>query len=365
MKHTRRNVLAQVMAGSALAVGATTAAAQTAPVVLRVASASPAGSQPHLVTQRYVSQLNAAGGAFLRAEMVSTDADGPALLAQLHEGKLDVLVGSPAAGYARAPALGLWESTPTFGMDGHLLGAWHYYGGGAALLAQAHKAAGLNVVSFPFLASPTRPLGWFKKPVVRATDLKGVKVRATGLAAELYREMGADVKTTAPQRAAIGIVHRDIDAADLSDVSTDRILHIDAAAGACMLQSFHAASALLDVCVSGRRWETLSAVARALIEQVAHAMGESGYLEMAHNNALDYDALVAKGVKFYKTPVPILQAQLNAWDRVMTRLSASNPLFGQVVRSQFDFARTVVPWKHEIEVDFRIAHFYYFKSALV
>lgn len=365
MKQNRRKLLAHAVAGSALAVGATGAAAQGAPVTVRVASASPEGTQPFLVTARYVEHLNAVGGAVIRAEMVKSDVDAVALLGMLHEGKVDIVVGTPAAGYARAPALGLWESTPTFGMDGHLLGAWHYYGGGAALLAQAHKAAGLNLVSFPFLAPPTRPLGWFKKPIIRAADFKGVKIRAGGLVAELYREMGAEVKQVAPQRTAISIVHREIDATDATDVSSDGALFVNSAAAACMLQSFHAASALMDVCVSGRRWEALSPVARALVEQVAHAMGESGYLEMAHNNARDYDAMVAKGVKFYKTPVPVLQAQLNAWDRVMTRISAANPLFGQVVRSQFEFARSVVPWKHAVEVDFRLAHFYYFKSALV
>ncbi len=51
----------------------------------------------------------------------------------------------------------------------------------------------LNVKSFFAMPMPTQPLGWFKKPVKSADELKGMKYRTVGLAADLFQAMGASV----------------------------------------------------------------------------------------------------------------------------------------------------------------------------
>ena len=53
--------------------------------------------------------------------------------------------------------------------------AWHKYGGGKELLEKLYASVGANVVSFPYGPMPTQPLGWFKKPVTKAEDMKGLK----------------------------------------------------------------------------------------------------------------------------------------------------------------------------------------------
>jgi TRAP-type mannitol/chloroaromatic compound transport system substrate-binding protein len=37
---------------------------------------------------------------------------------------------------------------------------------------------------------PTQPFGWFKKPVTNVADIKGLKYRTVGLAADLLQAMG-------------------------------------------------------------------------------------------------------------------------------------------------------------------------------
>ena len=51
----------------------------------------------------------------------------------------------------------------------------------------------LNLVGFLYFPMPTQPLGWFKKEVKTADDLKGIKYRTVGLSADLFKEMGAAV----------------------------------------------------------------------------------------------------------------------------------------------------------------------------
>jgi TRAP-type mannitol/chloroaromatic compound transport system substrate-binding protein len=48
----------------------------------------------------------------------------------------------------------------------------------------------LDLVGFFAMPMPTRPLGWFKKPIKTADDLKGLKYRTVGLATDIMQGIG-------------------------------------------------------------------------------------------------------------------------------------------------------------------------------
>ena len=54
----------------------------------------------------------------------------------------------------------------------------------------------LNVVSFFNSPMPAQPLGWFKKQIKSVDDIKGLKYRTVGLAADVMLEMGMSVQIT-------------------------------------------------------------------------------------------------------------------------------------------------------------------------
>ena len=54
--------------------------------------------------------------------------------------------------------------------------AWHYYGGGKALLEEIYKSLNMDVVSFLYGPMPTQPLGWFKKPIAKRRGHEGPEV---------------------------------------------------------------------------------------------------------------------------------------------------------------------------------------------
>jgi len=80
-------------------------------------------------------------------------------------------------------------------------------------------------------------------------------------------------------------------------------------------------------------------------------------------NSQDYIELKTKDkVKFYKTPDPILRAQLAAWDKVIAAKSAENPLFKKVLESQKAFAQRAGEWQNDYMVDFKMAWNHYFRA---
>ena len=71
----------------------------------------------------------------------------------------------------------------------------------------------------------------------------------------------------------------------------------------------------------------------------------------------DYQEMREKqGVKYYRTPKEILQAQLVAWDKVVAAKSAENPFFAKVVDSQRKWAQRVVGWYQDVTVPGDLAY---------
>ena len=84
-------------------------------------------------------------------------------------------------------------------MDPNMVLSWHYYGGGKAILEEIYKSLNIDVVSYVYGPMPTQPLGWFKKPIAKVEDLKGLKYRTVGLAVDVFKELGV-VETVGRER---------------------------------------------------------------------------------------------------------------------------------------------------------------------
>ena len=134
-------------------------------------------------------------GGRLKIEVLPAGAVVPAfqLLEAVNKGTLDGGHGVVAYHYGKNSALALWGSGPAFGMDPNMVLAWHNYGGGKALLEEIYKSINMDVVSYLYGPMPTQPLGWFKKPIAKVDDVKGLKFRTVGLAVDMYTDMGAAV----------------------------------------------------------------------------------------------------------------------------------------------------------------------------
>ena len=68
-----------------------------------------------------------------------------------------------------------------------------------------------------------------------------------------------------------------------------------------------------------------------------------------------------QGVKVHRTPDAVLQAQLAAWDKVITAQS-QEPFFAKVVESQKAWTKRVVAAQFDLEVDQKTAYDHFFKA---
>jgi TRAP-type mannitol/chloroaromatic compound transport system substrate-binding protein len=192
---TRRRFLKVAAVSAATTVVAPSIVNAQGPVSMRFQSTWSAKDIFHEYALDYAKKVNDMTGGDLKIEVLPAGAVVPAfgLLDAVSKGTLDGGHGVLVYHYGKQTALALWGSGPGYAMDANMLLAWHRYGGGKELLEKLYASIGANVISFPYGPMPTQPLGWFKNPVTKADDLKGVKFRTVGISIDVFTGLGAAV----------------------------------------------------------------------------------------------------------------------------------------------------------------------------
>jgi len=333
------------------------------PVNFRWQSTWPAKDIFHEYALDYAKKVNDMTGGELKIEVLPAGAVVPAfgLLDAVTKGTLDGGHGVLVYHYGKQNALALWGSGPAFGMDAQELLAWHKYGGGKQLLEKLYASIGANVVSFPYGPMFTQPLGWFKKPITKADDFKGLKYRTVGLSVDVFNGMGAAVNALPGGEIVPAMDRGLLDAAEFNNMTSDRLLGFPDVSKVCMLQSYHQNAEQFEIMFNKTKFDALPAKLKAIIENAVEAASQDLYWKAIDRYSQDYVELQTKqGVKFYKTPDAILQAQLKVYDGVAAKKSSENALFKEILDSQRKFAERAVRWDLDNNVSRRMAYTHYF-----
>ncbi|MEH2511385.1 TRAP-type mannitol/chloroaromatic compound transport system substrate-binding protein [Nitrobacteraceae bacterium AZCC 1564] len=362
-KPSRRRFLKVAAAGAAATVATPAIAQSQGPINMRWQSTWPAKDIFHEYALDYAKKVNDMTGGDLKIEVLPAGAVVPAfgLLDAVSKGTLDGGHGVLVYHYGKQTALALWGSGPGYGMDANMLLAWHKYGGGKELLEKLYASIGANVVSFPYGPMPTQPLGWFKKPVTKADDLKGTKFRTVGISIDVFTGLGAAVNAL-PGGEIVSAMDRGLlDAAEFNNASSDRVLGFPDVSKVCMLQSYHQNAEQFEIMFNKTKYDALPDKMKAIIANAAEAAGQDMAWKAIDRYSKDYEEMQTKDkVKFYKTPDSVLQKQLDVYDEVVAKKSAENPLFKEIVESQLKFAKRATQWEQDTVVNRRMAYNHYF-----
>src|SRR6185436_14701690 len=273
-KLSRRNVLkAAVVAGGAAVLGFPSIVKAQGVTSMRWQSTWPQKDIFHEFALDFAKKVNDMTGGDLKIEVLPAGAVVPAfgLLDAVSKGALDGGHGVLSYHYGKQNALALWGSGPAFGMDANMLLSWHKYGGGKELLVKLYNSVGANVVSFPYGPHPTQPLGWYKKPITKVEDFKGMKFRTVGISIDVFQGMGAAVNAL-PGGEIIPAMDRGLlDGAEFNNASSDRLLGFPDVSKVCMLQSFHQNAEQFEVLFNKAKYDALPEKMRAIIANAVDA----------------------------------------------------------------------------------------------
>lgn len=347
---------ATIVGGTVVGAAPMVSVAQT-PISFRWQSTWPAKDIFHEYALDYAKKVNDMSGGRLKIEVLPSGAVVKAfdLIDAVSKGTLDGGHGVLAYWYGKNSAMALWGSGPAFGMDANMVLAWHEYGGGKALLEEIYKSLNLDVVSFPYGPMPTQPLGWFKKPVTKVEDFKGLKFRTVGLSIDIFTALGAAVNALPGGEIVAAMDRGLLDAAEFNNATSDKLLGFPDVSKVCMLQSFHQSGEQFEILFNKTKYNALAPDLKAVIANAVQASSAEMSWKAIDRYSQDYIELQKGGTKFYKTPDAILQAQLKAWDEITKKKSAENPMFKRVLESMEKFALRACRWQNDTNVDFKMA----------
>lgn len=352
VKNTTALSRRKFLRGGAVAAGAAGVAAIGAVAMPNVARAKPAVLKVQAAwgggiflefAKDYVRRVNEMAGGSMKIDLLSVGAvvKTAEMQTAVHKGVLDGAHLVTAYWYSKSPVASLFGTGPCFGWSANEMMGWIAYGGGKDLYYELmHKKLRLNLVGFFSGPMPAQPLGWFKKKITKVSQMKGLKYRTVGLAADVMQEMGMSVVQLPGGEIQPAMKSGLIDAAEFNNPTSDKDFGMQDVSKHYHLASFHQSQECFEIIFNKRRFDRLAKEHQAILEYASEAASQDMSWKAMERYSADLVRLKKDhGVNVYRTPDSIMDAELKAWDVIVKKFNKSDPFFKKVINSQMKWAK--------------------------
>src|SRR5690606_33109355 len=211
---------------------------------------------------------------------------------------------------------------------------------------------------------PTQPLGWFKKPITSADQIKGLKYRTVGLAADLFQEMGASVAQIPGGEIVPAMERGVIEGFEYNNPTSDRRFGAQDVAKNYMLGSHHQATEYFEIMFNRTKFNGLPKEHQAILQYAAESASSANEWKAMDYYSKDLQELINKDkVNVLRTPQAVFDAQIKAWD-VVTAKVLTDDFSKKVMESQKEWVRRVVFYNMMNATDYKGAFNHHFPGVL-
>jgi TRAP-type mannitol/chloroaromatic compound transport system substrate-binding protein len=357
-KNRRKFLSGAAGAAGAAAIGFPMISVAQSPIVLKMQGAWGAKDIFNEMAEQYVARVNEMAGGRLRIDyLVAGSVVKPfEVMDATSKGVIDAAHTVAVYWYGKSKVASLFGSGPINGCDANQMLAW-IQREGMPCYNELVKKLGLDIEAFFAMPMPTQPLGWFKKPIKGAADLKGFKYRTVGLAADLMQGMGMKV-TQLPGGEIVPAMERGvIDAFEFNNPTSDRRFGAQDVAKYYYMGSYHQAMEFFEIDFNKKKYDSLPKELQAILKYSAEAASTSNYALAMDQYSKDLQELKDKDkVNVIRTPADVFAAQLVSWDALVAKLSAEDPFFKKVWDSQKAWAKRVGYYAFLNDADYKLAY---------
>jgi len=361
----RKFLLGAGVAGAAAVAMPQVSRAQT--VTLKMQSSWPATDIFTEFAQQYIERVNSMAAGRLKIDLLHGGAivHPFQVFDAVHGGQLDAAHTVTVYWYGKHKAASLFGTGPVFGFNANEGLGWIHNGGGRELFEELQtQIMKVNIKSFFAMPMPTQPLGWFKRPVTRAEDLKGLKYRTVGLAADLFQAMGVSVAQLPGGEIVPAMERGVIDAFEFNNPTSDRRFGSANVAKNYMLGSHHQATEYFEIMFNRPKFDALPKEQQAILQYAAEATSSANEWKAMDQYSNDLQALVEKDkVNVIRTPQSVFDAQIKAWDGLIAKLE-EDAFMKKVMDSQRAWVRRVVFYNLHNSTDYKGAYDHHFPRTL-
>ena len=357
------------MFGGVAAAGALSAPAvlAQAPLVVRMQSSWPASDIWMDFAREYITRVEEMSNGRLKIDLLPAGAVVAAfqVMDAVNDGVLDATHTVSVYWYGKNKAASLFGTGPVFGGSATTMLSWFYQGGGQELYRElTQDIMGLNVVGFYGFPMFAQPLGWFKGEVNTVADLKGLKYRTVGLAADLMSKLGMSVAQLPGGEIVPAMERGVIDAFEFNNPSSDMRFGAQDVAKNYYLSSYHQASESFEFTFNKDFWDDLAPDLQAILKYSVEAASTSNTALAMKEYSSDLQKLQTDdGVTVHRTSKEILDAELKAWDELIPELE-QDAFMKKCLDSQRAWVEQVTYYELMNAPDYGLAYEHYFPGKL-
>lgn len=234
----------------------------------------------------------------------------------------------------KIPASAYFCAIP-FGMQANCINAW-MASTGSALWQELMEPYG--VLSFACGNSGQQCLGWYRKPINTAQDLKGLKIRIPGLAGKVFAKAGATPVLLPGSEVFTSLATGVIDAAEWVGPYHDSLMGFSKAVDYYYGSGWHEPSSMLELMINKKAWDDLSDELKDIVKLAISETHAEMLSQWEMQNVLFFDKLKKEtSVKLLSLNPDILIIFKKYADEVLGDIAESSALAQKIHNSYFEF----------------------------
>ena len=247
------------------------------------------------------------------------------------------------------PAFAFGTAIP-FGFNARQFNAWLYHGGGGELLNAVYRQFGLH--GLPGGNTGAQMGGWYRREIKTLGDLKGLRMRISGLAGQVMARLGVEPRQLSGKATYDALAAGEIDAAEWVGPYDDERLGLNRVARYYYYPGFWEGGPGTHYFVNLEKWSGLPPAYKAVLETAA-ANSSNWMLSLYDSlNAPALKRVVDQGAELRAFPTEILDAAYAAAFAVYAENAAKSANFKRVYDQMMAFRRQVIPWFEVAERSF-------------
>jgi TRAP-type mannitol/chloroaromatic compound transport system substrate-binding protein len=234
------------------------------------------------------------------------------------------------------PAFALDCAIP-FGLNSRQMTAWMQQGNGLTLLREFYSE--LGIINFPMGNTGAQMGGWYRKPVKSLADIKGLRMRISGLGGRVFERIGGRSSNLPSGEIMRAFERGTIDAAEWVGPYDDHKLGLHKVCKNYAYPGWGEGGSQFSLYVNHRAYEALTEENQAILEAataVAHLDIQAQY---DARNPLAMKELLAGKVSLMALPPAVLDAAYKAAQDLYAELSGKSPHWKKIYGSYAAFLR--------------------------
>lgn len=299
---------------------------------------------PGISADRLAQRINAMSQGEIAIEVFPAGTIVPAfgVLDGITSGAVEMAHSAALFWSGKMAAAPLFTTVP-FGLTPQAHIGW-LAGGGQALWDELYATQGVK----PLVGGNTGPSagGWFRREIGSLADIKGLRIRATGLGGEVYYGLGATAIAIPPSDTYASLERGLIDAVELLAPVNDQPLGLNKIAAFYAFPGFNKPNGVSETLISLKLWQELPEHLKLIVTAACHmehdiALGEA---EIANGRALK--DLISGGTKPMLFPADVIAAARTAAEAALKRIADKDTLSGKIVASYLQAADAARTWEN-------------------